>query len=438
MVHRSKCVSRWAACLAACWALFVMLPATTRGAQPEIRVAEQLSAGDWPWWRGPSRDGQAGSANLPTHFSATEHVHWKARVPGRGHSSPIVVAGKVVLTTAEEATATQLVLAYDLASGELLWQTAASQGGFPTNNHPKNTEASSTPACDGERLFATFFHHQQIELVTLDLQGEVVWRKTAGPFYPKMFEYGYAPSPLLYGSSVIVAAEHDHAGSFIAAFDRDTGQELWRTERPASISFSTPVVAHVAGRDQLLISGQEKVCSYDPDNGKLLWEVAGTTHATCGTMVWDEEVVYASGGFPKAETLAVRADGSGEVIWRNNQKCYEQSMIVIDGCVYALTDKGVLYCWRASDGQELWRERLEGPVSASPIVAGGLLYWANEGGTFYVIRPNPAKFELVAANRLGSEAFASPAVSGDRLLIRVAEGSAENRQEMLYCISAEK
>ncbi len=322
-----------------------------------LEVSSQLTPSDWPWWRGPQRDGHASVSRLPTSFSETENVLWKSPVPGRGHSSPIVVAGKVYLTTADDQTQRHIALAFDLESGEQLWEQTLSTGGFPANNHPKNTEASPTLASDGQRLFATCFHHQQIELIVLDLSGQVLWRKGAGPFNPKMFEYGYAPSPLLYGSSVIVAAEFDGESS-IAAFDRTTGDELWRTARPPSISFSSPVVAHVAGRDQLLISGQIKVCAYDPRKGDLLWDVDGTTNATCGTVIWDKNTVYASGGFPKAETLAVRADGSGQVVWRNNQKCYEQSLIAVDGCVYALTSKGVFYFWSGSDGVELYRERI--------------------------------------------------------------------------------
>lgn len=112
-------------------------------------------------------------------------------------------------------------------------------------------------------------------------------------------------------------------------------------------------------------------------------------------------------------------------------------MILVDGCVYAFNDRGILDRWRASDGQQMWRERLEGPVSALPIYAGGHLYWANETGTVYVIKPIIAeKMQLVATNRLGSEAFASPAVSGRRLLLRVASGKGEQRQEILYCIAS--
>lgn len=394
-------------------------------------------ARDWPWWRGPYRNGHAAaSARPPVRFGDGEKVLWKTPVPGRGHSSPIVVGGRVYLATADEQKQIHTVLAFDLRSGRQEWRTDLSQGGFPENNHPKNTEASGTLACDGERLFATFFHHRRIELIALGLDGQTEWRKDIGPFNPRRYEYGYAPSPLLYDSAVIAVAEFD-GGSWLAAFERTTGKELWRTPRPRSISFSSPVVARVQGQDQLLISGSRQIASYNPKNGQLLWSTAGCAAATCGTMVWnDSGLVFASGGYPESETLAIRADGSQQVLWKNNQKCYEQSMIEVDGYLYGFTDRGILYCWRAVDGQEMWRERLTGPVSASPVHAGGHLYWANEKGSFYVFRPNPDKFDLVAENSLGNDVFASPAVSGNRLLLRVAEKSptSTQRQEYLVCV----
>ncbi len=388
---------------------------------------------DWPWWRGPTRNGIAAASRLPTRFGDGENVLWKAPIPGRGHSSPIVVAGQIFLATANESNQTQSVLAYDLASGRQLWKADVSQGGFPAKNHPKNTEASPTLASDGERVFVTFFHHQQVQLTALDLDGNTAWQKSVAAFNPRKYEYGYAASPVLYQDRVIVATEYDGA-SFLTAFDRRQGNELWRVSRPNNITFSSPVVAEVAGRDQLLISGSDRVCSYDPRSGQQLWTVPGTTSATCGTMVWSGNLVIASGGFPKAETIAVVADGSRTIAWKNNQKCYEQSMIVVDGYVYGLTDNGILFCWHATDGREMWRERLAGPVSSSPVYAGGHIYWANESGTYYVFRPNPKRFELVAENRLGSEAFASPAVSDNRILFRVAEGKPPGRQEVLVCV----
>jgi outer membrane protein assembly factor BamB len=247
-----------------------------------------------------------------------------------------------------------------------------------------------------------------------------------------MYEYGYAPSPLLYGDTVIISAEYD-GKSFLTALNRSNGKQAWKAPRPTMITFSSPVVAHVAGKDQLLISGADQVASYDPANGKSLWTTQGTSLATCGTMVWDGDIVFASGGFPKPETLAVKADGSGKVLWRNNQKCYEQSMMAFEGHLYGLTDNGIMFCWRGDDGKEMWKQRLAGPVSASPVLAGGHIYWANEGGTMYVFKPNPERFEMVAQNQIGSESFPSPAICGGQIFLRVAQRSGNARQEMLYC-----
>ncbi len=386
---------------------------------------------DWPWWRGPSRNGQVAAAQLPIEFGQEKNLLWKSLVPGRGHSSPIVVGGRVFLTTADKASQIQSVVAFDLVSGKQLWIEQINQGGFPEHNHRNNTEATPTIASDGERLFTVFFNHKTTQATALGLDGKQLWQKTVGPFNPKRFEYGYAPSPLIYQGLVIVAAEHD-GESYLVALDRQTGTPTWKTERPASISFSSPVVAHVAGKDQLLISGMDQVWSYNPASGKLNWSAPGTATATCGTAVWEKDIVLASGGFPKNETVAIRADGSKRVLWKNNKNCYEQSMIVHDGHLYALTD-GIFFCWRITDGKEMWLKRLPGAVSASPILSAGKIYWANEGGTMYVVAANPSRFELLAENKIGDEAFASPAVSGNRLLLRVASNQDGNRQEWLCC-----
>lgn len=400
-----------------------------------IRDFPKLSAErDWPWWRGPSRNGVAISPTAPTKFSDTDNVVWKTPVPGRGHSSPIVVGNQVILTTASKSPQMQSVLAFDRKTGKALWKTDVSVGGFPEKNHVKNTEATPTVACDGERLFATFFHHETVQCTALDMSGKKVWQKPVNPFNPRAFQYGYAPSPTLYRDSVIISAEYD-GESAITALDRKSGKQLWRTNRPSMITFSTPVVAHVAGKDQLLISGAGQVASYDPSNGKPLWTTPGTTTATCGTMVWDGDIVIASGGYPVAQTIAVKADGSGKVLWSNQQKCYEQSLLAHDGYVYALNDGGILYCWQASDGKEMWTKRLfTGPTSASPVLVGGNIYWPNEHGTWYIFKPNPQKYESVAENQLGDEGFASPAVVGGQMFVRTATSPGGNRQEWLYCV----
>lgn len=415
-------------------AIFILTTAPLCNAQDRgIENFPKLSPrSDWPWWRGPSRNGIAAGDPLPTKLSDTENVLWKVAIPGRGHSSPIVVGERVILATADEQKKIQSVIAFDRSSGKSLWQVEINKGAFPEKNHKNNTEASSTAASDGERVFATFYNHDRIEAAAIGLDGAILWKKTVCAFRPRKFEYGYGPSPLIYGDTVIISAEYD-GDSFLTALDRKTGERVWRTARPSMITFSSPVITHVAGKDQMLMSGAQLISAYDPKTGKSLWTTPGTTFATCGTMVWDGDIVFASGGYPKAETIAVRADGSGNVLWTNNQKCYEQSMLAHDGYLYGLTDGGIIFCWRGTDGKQMWKERLAGPVSASPVLAGGNIYWANERGTMYVFRPNPERFELIAENQIGTESFASPAVSSGRIFLRVADRIDGRRQEYLYC-----
>lgn len=227
------------------------------------------AAKDWPWWRGPWRNGYADSKPVPTTFNATTNVVWKTPVPGRGHSSPTVVGDRVFIETADEAKQIHSVLAFDRATGKQIWKVDVSTGGFPEANHPKNTEATPTPASDGDRLFVSFYHHDHVEAIALDFNGKILWRTNCGRFRPTRYEYGYAPSPLVYRNTVIITAEYD-GDSYIAALDRATGKIVWKTPRPNNTTFSSPVVAHVAGRDQMLISGGEKVEAYDPATGKSL------------------------------------------------------------------------------------------------------------------------------------------------------------------------
>ncbi|MBQ17237.1 MAG: dehydrogenase [Planctomycetaceae bacterium] len=395
--------------------------------------AGKIGPHDWPWWRGPSRDGVAADRAAPVKWSAKENVLWKSPVPGRGHSSPTIIGSLVVMQTADETKQTQSVIAFDRASGRRAWQTRINSGGFPERINRKNTHASTTVAADGSRLFAVAFHHKSIHVTALDMAGKILWQKQIGPFVPDQYKNGYAASPIVHGSTLIVLAECDGT-SYMVSLDRVSGKQNWRTPRPSRISYSSPVLARVAGRSQVLIPGCDKVAGFDPDTGKRLWAVAATTMATSGTMVWHNDLVFASGGFPKAETVCIRADGSGKIVWKNQQKCYEQSMIVHDGHVYAMNDGGIVFCWRATDGQEMWKHRLRGPVSASPILAAGNIYISNERGMTYVFKASPSKYTQVSGNQLGDSVFASPSICGGRLYTRVAHLKAGQRQELLYCI----
>ena len=398
-----------------------------------VLMSDGVRGGDWPTWRGPNHNGIADpNQQPPVTWNERQNVVWKAPVPGRGHSSPTIVGDRIYLATADEDRQVQGVLALNRQSGDQVWIKPLSTGGFP-ETHKKNTHATCTVACDGERLFVTFHHHRQLTLHALNLDGEELWKKDVGRYNPQRFEYGYAPSPFLYEGTVIVAADVEHGG-YMAAYSAVDGQLVWKQDRYPQYSFSSPIVAHVAGRDQLLISGCERVCSYDPATGNPLWSVPGTTMATCGTMVWDGDYVFASGGYPQAETICVKADGSGQVAWRNRAKCYEQSMLAYAGYVYAFTDQGVAICWRATDGEEMWKKRLGGPVSASPILVGDVIYATNEQGTTFVFKANPNQYEELARNQLGNEGFATMSILDGRIYLRTAANQGGRRQETLYCL----
>ena len=414
-------------CLAGLFVTFVI-------AVPCLAQLPKAQSGDWPWWRGPNRNGVAESGQQPpVAWSESDNVAWKVQVPGRGHSSPTVVGRRIFLTTADEQAEVQSILCFDRDTGKLLWKRNINRGGFPSRINPKNTHASCSVACDGNRVFATFLNHDRIQVVSLDLEGKPNWEHIAGRFTPDEYKNGYAASPQLYGNLVIVAGDFD-GDAFLVALDSETGEQVWRKPRPSRINYASPIIADIAGRHQLLLSGGDIVSSYDPPTGNQLWKVAATTMATAGTMVWDGDLVFASGGYPDAGTVCIRADGSGTIEWQNNDKCYEQSMLAANGYLYAINDTGIAICWNAKSGKEQWRQRLRGPISASPVLVGENIYASNELGTTWIYRASPGAFKLVKKNQLGTDSFATPVICGNQVLLRVADSTGGRRQETLYCI----
>ncbi|MGE3809202.1 MAG: PQQ-binding-like beta-propeller repeat protein, partial [Gemmataceae bacterium] len=185
----------------------------------------RIGPDDWPWWRGPNRNAVARVQKVPTTWSETKNIVWKAAVPGRGHGSPIVVGSRVFLESADEQKQTQFVLCYDRATGKQLWQKQLHAGGFDGRFHKKNTRASSTLACDGERVFAPFYNAGALWLTALDLEGKQLWQKKLGNF---VSHWGYSASPCLYQSLVIVAGDHKgEGGGYLVALDRQSGAEKW-------------------------------------------------------------------------------------------------------------------------------------------------------------------------------------------------------------------
>ncbi|HUT34338.1 MAG TPA: PQQ-binding-like beta-propeller repeat protein [Planctomycetota bacterium] len=353
---------------------------------------------------------------------------WRADVPGRGHGSTTLWGGRLFLATADEKEKAQYVLAFDRRDGKKLWQAELHRGGF-MRMHPKNSHASATPACDGERVFMPFIVQGGIWLDALSLDGKIAWQKRLGDFESM---HGFAASPVFYKSLVIVVADAIK-NSFIIALHRKTGEVAWKIDRPSYKlgTYASPSVGRIAGRDQLLIQGPYKLFSYDPATGKELWTCDGPDESTGSTVTFDALHVWAAAGFPKRNLMCVRADGSGDVtkthrVWEKRDKmAYIPSMLLADGLLYMVEDEGRLYCFEAKTGEVVWETKLAAKFSASPVLAGGRIYVTSEVGVTYVYKPDRA-FELLAQNDLGDGGFATPVFVADRIYLRTLHS--------LYCL----
>ena len=394
----------------------------------------QVTATDWPWWRGPTRDGVAAANQKPPFkWSETENVLWKTPIPGGGHGSPIVVGDQVFLALADIETQSQAVLCIDRHTGKQLWRTEVHRRKIEKKDIGKSSLASSTLACDGHRVFINFFHDAAIYTTALSRDGKQIWQTKVTDFGKQEF----GSSPTVVGPLVIVAADNKVAG-VIAGLDRATGKIVWKQERPHEWNYASPILLRAAGRDQLLMNGATLVSSFDPLTGKKLWECTSTATETIASVVSDGERIFTSAGSPKSYVAAMRADGSGKIVWENKSKVYVPSMLIQGGHLYAVLDIGVAMCWNCATGKELWKERLEGEFSASPVLVGEHIFATNEVGRTFIFKASPAAFELVAANQLAGEVMASPAICGDRIYVRAFTKEQAKRQETLYCLGTRK
>jgi len=405
------------------------------GAAPACAQDIEIAQSDWPWWRGPNRNGVADAKQTPPiAWSETENVLWKAPVRGKGHASPIVLGDHVYLATADHKTESQHVLCYDRYKGTLLWDTEVHRGGFEKGGNGKSTLASSTCACDGERVFVTFLHNKAIHASALSRDGKILWQTKVTDY---ILHQGFGSSPTVWKSLLLVAADNKGTG-LLAGLNRETGEIVWKLERPKLPNYASPIVHHVNGRDQLFFTGCKLVTSLDPLTGKKLWEAEGSTEETVTSTVTDGKHIVISGGYPKKHVAVLKADGSGKTVWEIPTQVYVPSMLEHRGFLYAVQDGGVAICWKFDTGKEMWKARLNGQFTASPVLVGENIYAVSEKGRTSIFRVNNDAFNLVGENQLGEEAMASPAICGGRIYFRVAFGQKSERREMLYCVGAAK
>jgi outer membrane protein assembly factor BamB len=416
----------------------------------------------WPQFRGPGARGIASGPNLPDRWSATENIAWKTDVPGRGWSSPVVWGNRVFLTTVvnsgeletpkkglyfggnrPEPREVQLeykVLCLDLASGKKLWEQPVHQGPAKSPIHLKNSFASETPVTDGERVYA-FFGNQG--LYCLDREGNLVWSRQFEP-RPTRNGWGTAASPVLHSDRLYVVNDND-AESYLLCLDKRTGQDMWRVVRDERSNWATPFIWQNERRTEIVTPGSDKVRSYDLE-GKLLWWFTGMSRITIATPYADQGLLYVSSGYvndSQRPLYAIRAGASGDISLGSDQTrnnaiawCqpkagpYNPTTLVYDGRLYVLYDRGLFACFRAFTGEPVYdRQRLpQGQhFTASPWAYDGKVFCLDEDGVTFVLRAGD-KFELLHTNKLADDdmCMATPAIVGDRLLIRTSQ--------RVYCV----
>jgi outer membrane protein assembly factor BamB len=397
---------------------------------------------DWAHYRGPNRDGVA-RGDVPLEFSLTRNLAWKTRIPGRGHSSPVIWGDRIFLSTAIPTGAANgyapairkehrlLVMCLDRNTGKVLWErspkTVTPRDAYQV---PYGSYASNIPVTDGRRVY---FFWESRGIFVYDLDGKLEWQKDF-PQMHKRGEFGEGTPTMIDGDTLYLKFDQEQ-NSHLIALDKNNGNELWRVNRDEPSSWSPPLMATYNGRKQLLVAGT-KVTSYDPATGKVNWECAGLGLNSIPSPVSANGVVYAMTGFQRPNLMAIRIDrqgvltGTDAVLWSNNRGIpYNPSPVLKDDILYFISDTAMLSAFKADTGVPYYhQQRLSGAYSlkSSPVAVNGKLYIATEQGDVVVVRMGE-KFEVLATNSMGDDMFiATPAVAGNSMYLR--------GQNMLYCI----
>jgi outer membrane protein assembly factor BamB len=414
-----------------------------------------VRADDWPNWRGPEATGVSAERTLPTRWSATENVAWKAPIAGVGISTPIVSGDRVFVTSqigagvsrqgprlvqgadaaamgeralgsgrsapADPSKAVFVIEAFARTDGKRLWERRFDAEGTLTPTHEKHNLATPSPVTDGTLVFALFGTGQ---LVSLNRDGTVAWQQHLGKQYaPFDIQWGHGSSPILYGDMVILLCDHP-SSSYLIALDKRTGKERWKSDRgKGRASYSTPLVVDSASGVELIVNSTERIDSYDPRSGTLLWHVGEANRFPVPSPVSHSGVIYASRGYRSGPYMAIKPGGRGDVtsthvIWSVATGApYVSSLLFYEGIIYMANDVGVLTAVDGATGQRVWQQRTDGVFSASPVAGGGHVYFLSENGDTVVVKAGRSP-EIVARNAVAERALASPAISNGRLFLR--------------------
>ena len=422
----------------------------------------------WPQWRGPFFNGMA-RGDAPTNWGDTSNIKWKTDLPGKGHSTPVIWGDRIFLTTAiptgKPAAATPTptpsdvqgegrrsrgaggdtspqpehrfdVLCLDRKTGKILWQKTAKVAAPHEGYHRVyGSFASNSPVTDGKHVYSFFGSRG---LYAYDFNGKLIWQKDFGVQMKIKLGFGEGTAPLLDGNRLFLVFDHE-AGSFMVAVDKRNGKELWRVPRDEGTSWSTPLAIEHAGRRQVIVAATKKVRSYDPENGKVIWEVAGLGGNVIPAPVYQNGILYVMSGFRDPRLLAIKLGndgdltGSDSILWTQTRGlAYTTSPVLHDNILYFVTDNGLISAYNATTGEAFFAQtRLPKAYNfkASPVGANGKLYLATEDDDVVVLRMGE-KFEVIATNTLTDQVFiATPVIADGDLFLR--------GQSTLFCIRSE-
>jgi outer membrane protein assembly factor BamB len=418
-----------------------------------------LFSQNWPSFRGEHALGVVQNAKLPTSWDVEKgrNVAWNITVPGLAHSSPIVWGDRIYLTTAVSADPNSVlqyplkgeldtrtdtskhqfrVMAIDKASGKIVWDKLAYDGEPKVARHPHNSYAAATPATDGKHVVAFF---GSVGLYGFDAGGKLLWKQDVGildqaAFDVPDYKWGYASSPIIYKNLAIIQCDQIK-GSFMAAFDVDTGKQTWRIARPDAIpSWATPGIYEGKSGAELIANGAEYVRGYDPMTGKELWSIKGTSMISVPTPFAVDDLIYVFTGYwrfiqpiyvikPGARgdiTPPKDAATTDQLAWTTQKGApYLNTPVIYGEYLYVMGNTGILVVYRARTGERIYQQRLGngGYFTASAIAAGGKIYFTDEDGDVFVVKAG-ATYELLSENHMGEVTMATPAIAGNTLLFR--------------------
>ena len=381
---------------------------------------------NWPELRGPHRDGHSAAKSLPLVWSETNNVTWKTPIHDLGWSSPVVWGDQIWVTTATEDGRHLFAVCVDSRSGKILHDVKVFDNPAPLHVASINSYASPTSAVEADRVYVHYGTYGTACLDTRD--GSILWTRRDLNYDD---HEGPGASVMLHGNLLCFNVDGRDV-QYVVALDKRTGKTVWKTNRSVDYSgispnlrksFCTPIIVEAAGREQLFSPGAKAMVAYDPQSGEELWKIRYNGWSIVPRPLFSNGLLYVITDYEKPELWAVRASGRGDVtdsnvVWKVTKDMPRTaSLLLMDDLLYMANDEGSGICLDAKNGDRVWRERLKGKYSASPIYGCGRIYFFNEKNVTSVLQPG-REFKVLAENQLEERVMATPAVAGEAFILR--------------------